>query len=312
MAADRARPGAESPRNWAKIAWLAMVLVAAPATARQGGTEPAQSDAQILAEASALKQAAEAAQAEAERARQAADAAQQRLERARAIRRERVRAIHAEELSRAMRQAEAEARAAAPTATATGADDAYLLRIARADNELAADHPDRAELLLDECRPESRRWEWSLLKRRCRAADSGPAVRDLAGPVDWLRALAYSPDGRRLAAAGGEPDRRRGGPLGGRPRADRRPRAPRPGLRPRLQSGRPPAGDGRRRRGGDPPGRGRRPGDPDRPRPARPPLRAGLPDGGPALGRRPRRRPEDLGGRDGPRGRATSAAWTGG
>ena len=85
---------------------------------------------------------------------------------------------------------------------ATAARDAaeqalYYNRVALADQHLAAHQADLAEQLLDDCPPSLRRWEWHYLKRLC-YADSGPNLPRAAGPISGL---AFSPDGRRLAAA---------------------------------------------------------------------------------------------------------------
>jgi eukaryotic-like serine/threonine-protein kinase len=71
----------------------------------------------------------------------------------------------------------------------------YFHRIALANSYWWASHVARSEQLLEECPPGFRRWEWHYLKRLCHASR-------LNLPADRVCGLAYSPDGRRLAAAG--------------------------------------------------------------------------------------------------------------
>jgi hypothetical protein len=72
----------------------------------------------------------------------------------------------------------------------------YLYGYQLARREWAANNLRRAEQLLDECPDELRAWEWHYLKGLCRVspltclADRGT-----------IRALAFNPDGRRLASA---------------------------------------------------------------------------------------------------------------
>jgi DNA-binding beta-propeller fold protein YncE len=74
----------------------------------------------------------------------------------------------------------------------------YFQGIALTERELAANNIGRAEELLTECPAALRRWEWHYLKR---AAQSKPRVLYAAkGGLFW--GLAYSPDGRYLAASG--------------------------------------------------------------------------------------------------------------
>ena len=61
-----------------------------------------------------------------------------------------------------------------------------------------ADNLGRAQELLDECPPGLRQWEWYYLKRLCRL---DPVIlRDKAE----VNSVAFSPDGERLASAGGD------------------------------------------------------------------------------------------------------------
>jgi hypothetical protein len=76
-------------------------------------------------------------------------------------------------------------------------DMAYFRSIALAERELYANQAARALELLDACRPEQRGWEWWILKRRVLEE---PLVL-AAGIRSGLGGLAFSLDGRVLAAA---------------------------------------------------------------------------------------------------------------
>jgi WD40 repeat protein len=82
----------------------------------------------------------------------------------------------------------------------------YFNHIALAERELATNNGGRAEELLDACPPELRGWEWHYLKRLGRGRPL--SLRDQPGMTfacdDRLYVqLAFSPDGRRLAAVSG-------------------------------------------------------------------------------------------------------------
>jgi WD40 repeat protein/predicted Ser/Thr protein kinase len=71
------------------------------------------------------------------------------------------------------------------------------LRIHLAGHEWLGKDPERGDRLLGECKPELRHWEWHYLKRLCH-----PRLISIFWPTD-LTAVAFSPDGLRLAVAGG-------------------------------------------------------------------------------------------------------------
>jgi eukaryotic-like serine/threonine-protein kinase len=74
----------------------------------------------------------------------------------------------------------------------------YFHRIALAHRELSRDNLGRAQDLLDECPEDLRQWEWYYLKRLCRVE---PVV---LTDTAQLNCVAFSPDGERLASAGGD------------------------------------------------------------------------------------------------------------
>jgi WD40 repeat protein len=89
---------------------------------------------------------------------------------------------------------EAAARVARERSDAT----LYFSNIARAQLEYRADNVAEAEAILSRCPAERRGWEWHFLQQLCHA--------DLftrEGHTGWVWAVAYSPDGRLLASAGG-------------------------------------------------------------------------------------------------------------
>src|SRR5262249_1757311 len=75
----------------------------------------------------------------------------------------------------------------------------YFLHIARAHASLRDGNVAEAERFLDDCPQEQRDWEWRYLKRLSHAE-----LLTLKGHTDWVWRVAFSPDGRRLAAEGKE------------------------------------------------------------------------------------------------------------
>src|SRR5262249_29582676 len=74
--------------------------------------------------------------------------------------------------------------------------DSHFHRIALAHRELSANNLSGALQLLDECPEDLRDWEWYYLQRLSRV---DPVT--LQGQGKGIGGLAFSPDGRRLAAA---------------------------------------------------------------------------------------------------------------
>ena len=73
----------------------------------------------------------------------------------------------------------------------------YELRINQASAAWKDGSPDRFALLLDECKPELRGWEWHYLDRQRR----GPVL-TINAHAQSITSLAYSPDGKQIASAG--------------------------------------------------------------------------------------------------------------
>ena len=76
----------------------------------------------------------------------------------------------------------------------------YFSDITAAHRELSDDNLGRAQELLDDCPPGLRQWEWSYLVRLCRV---DPIVLHDPGSRE-VTSVAFSPDGERIAAAGGD------------------------------------------------------------------------------------------------------------
>jgi WD40 repeat protein/serine/threonine protein kinase len=76
--------------------------------------------------------------------------------------------------------------------------DANFHRITLAHRELSLDNLDGAVKLLDDCPKDLREWEWRYLQRLCRVE---PVI--LRDKTE-VNSLAFSPDGERLASAGGD------------------------------------------------------------------------------------------------------------
>jgi serine/threonine protein kinase len=75
--------------------------------------------------------------------------------------------------------------------------DFYSYRIRRASRDWSENRPADGLRLLDECKPELRRWEWHYLRRCCLPSEQFV----LRGHTSEVWAVAFSPDGRALATA---------------------------------------------------------------------------------------------------------------
>jgi eukaryotic-like serine/threonine-protein kinase len=78
--------------------------------------------------------------------------------------------------------------------------EAYFQTITVAHRELSTDDLGRALRLLEDCPEDLRQWEWRYLMRLCRVEPL--VLRDDTG----VNGVAFSPDGRRIASAGGNGD----------------------------------------------------------------------------------------------------------
>jgi WD40 repeat protein len=72
----------------------------------------------------------------------------------------------------------------------------YLYRITLANQELSANHRDRADELLDACPAKLRGWEWHYLNRQCH-----PEFLRFSRHTATVTRLAFSRDGKRIASA---------------------------------------------------------------------------------------------------------------
>ena len=97
-----------------------------------------------------------------------------------------------------MRQAETLAKADLEQTLERERRDSYFHRIALAHRELSVNNLGRALQLLGECPEDLREWEWYYLMRLCRVE---PVI--LRDKTE-VNSLAFSPDGERLASAGGD------------------------------------------------------------------------------------------------------------
>jgi eukaryotic-like serine/threonine-protein kinase len=71
----------------------------------------------------------------------------------------------------------------------------YFNRVALADRYRLANNITRAEELLDACPPDARQWEWHFLKRLCQQSELV-----IPNTFGGMRAVAFSPDGKRVAS----------------------------------------------------------------------------------------------------------------
>jgi tRNA A-37 threonylcarbamoyl transferase component Bud32 len=71
-------------------------------------------------------------------------------------------------------------------------------RIALAAREWEGDQVNVAQVLLEECPPPARQWEWQYVRNLCRLSPHEVVARQ----GGYINALDFSPDGKRLATAG--------------------------------------------------------------------------------------------------------------
>jgi WD40 repeat protein/serine/threonine protein kinase len=95
-------------------------------------------------------------------------------------------------------QAETNAKAELADTLTLQKRDAYIYCITLAHRDLSADNLGRALKLLKECPEELCEWEWHYLMRLCRVEPL--VLRDKTE----VNCVAFSPDGERLASAGGD------------------------------------------------------------------------------------------------------------
>src|SRR5439155_19448581 len=78
-------------------------------------------------------------------------------------------------------------------------ETSYYRNIALADREWWANNVDKANQILDDCKPiELRGWEWHYLNHQCRRE-----LLTIHWRTDAVNSVAFSPDGTMLLAASG-------------------------------------------------------------------------------------------------------------
>ena len=102
--------------------------------------------------------------------------------------------VYNAQLKRALGETE-QAKEKAEAATQEAEKNKYYLRIAQAHSGWRDANLSQMEPLLEECPPAQRNWEWHYLKRLCHAD-----LFTLRGHTSWIWRVLFSPDGTRLAS----------------------------------------------------------------------------------------------------------------
>jgi len=209
----------------AAVSAVAVVLLLAVATIATAGyvreARLREQTERALAAAQEAERKAATSSKEAERQRQAAfrerDAAEEARRReaasAQEARRQRLVAEQQRDAAEEARRKETEAkeetdrqrqvaereRAAAEEVRKEAETNLYLLRLAFAQQHLAANNGPLAQEHLDACPLDKRGWEWGYLKCRCREE-----LLTIAGHGGTASSAVFSPDGRWIAVGGGD------------------------------------------------------------------------------------------------------------
>jgi hypothetical protein len=170
---------------------VAVASVSYFAVRRQYGIAIAERKTAVEQRAKAEANEARANRAKEEEAKQKVIAEQKRQE----ADEQRAKAQASEQLAKENEAAAVAARSVAEQARQAEAYAAYVARIGLAASKVQENGFREALALLSTCPPELRDWEWGRLRYLCGLSER---VLDLGSPVD---AVAYSPDGARVAAA---------------------------------------------------------------------------------------------------------------
>jgi hypothetical protein len=137
-------------------------------------------------DADAQRKAAVSARDEADTQRMAAVSARDEADE------QRMAAVSARDEAQSARDEAVDQRRLAERAKEAEEYEAYIARIGLAGAKIDENAFDTAVVLLDECKPELRNWEWGRLRYLC---EQNVRSYDADGPID---AVAWSPDGKRF------------------------------------------------------------------------------------------------------------------